>query len=272
MQAAESAAAPAAPREPQQFIQRKQYAVDLFVEDAGTGRVDAVKAAIAAGVDVNGKSTRRGDSALHYAVASRDEAMVKLLLESHASPTLKGSYGETPTWLAARWGTLPILKLLVDAGGSLQDVDAEGVTAVLALVTCPSSRMDDAAARLKAMLEMDVGLDITKLYQRKTAEVYAMEAGRDELVAILQAAVRVPPPPERACVWEKGEEGQGLVPAAGLEWAAWRLVCSDPITVVQCDVSVCVCGACVAVVHAGCPPRRAPAGVSVSFVCLCHSV
>ena len=84
------------------------------------------------------------------------------LLAAGANPKLKGSYGETPTWLAARWGTVSILKALLEAGGSLLDMDSEGQTPVAALCTCPISRLDDAEQRLELMVATELGLDISK--------------------------------------------------------------------------------------------------------------
>jgi hypothetical protein len=37
---------------------------------------------------------------------------------------------ETPTWLAARWGTVNILAALLEKGGSLLETDSEGQTPV----------------------------------------------------------------------------------------------------------------------------------------------
>ncbi len=56
----------------------EQFRIDRFVEDAGKGRLSEVEDAVALGIDVNAKSSRRGDSALHYAVTSRQEEVVKV--------------------------------------------------------------------------------------------------------------------------------------------------------------------------------------------------
>jgi uncharacterized protein len=89
----------------------------------------AVDALLAKGAKVN----RPGWTALHYAAASGDEAIVRLLLERGAkvdavSPLKSGAY--TPMMMAAREGHDGAALLLIAHGADRKRKNSEGLTAV----------------------------------------------------------------------------------------------------------------------------------------------
>jgi ankyrin repeat protein len=88
----------------------------------------ALEALLARGAAVN----RPGWTALHYAAASGDDAIVRLLLGRGAridavSPPASGAY--TPLMMAAREGHQDTALLLIDAGANPQRKNAEGLSA-----------------------------------------------------------------------------------------------------------------------------------------------
>jgi ankyrin repeat protein len=88
----------------------------------------AVQALLAKGAAVN----RAGWTPLHYAAASGDDAIVRLLLQRGASvdalsPLASGAY--TPLMLAAREGRDVTALLLIDSGANPTLTNSEGLTA-----------------------------------------------------------------------------------------------------------------------------------------------
>jgi ankyrin repeat protein len=91
----------------------------LVVQAAGTGRIDAVRVAVANGFDVN--ALGRADApveqpwqtALHTAVDRNDAEMVKLLLELGADPSIEDArFHSTPAGWAEHFGNEALAALL----------------------------------------------------------------------------------------------------------------------------------------------------------------
>jgi ankyrin repeat protein len=93
------------------------------------GNMPAVQALLAKGAAVN----RAGWTPLHYAAASGDDAITRLLLERGArvdavSPVKSGAY--TPLMMAAREGHDSTALLLLEHGANPKLTNSEGLTAV----------------------------------------------------------------------------------------------------------------------------------------------
>ena len=92
------------------------------------GREDVVALLIQAGAGVN-RRTEWGLSALDIAARKRHKSILGRLLIGGAGPGLfNEEAGITPLHLAALYGDLDTLRLLVDAGGDLRQGDSQGVT------------------------------------------------------------------------------------------------------------------------------------------------
>lgn len=84
------------------------------------------------GTDVNALS-ENGITPMHWACGLGDQpfrlAIVEILLENHGNPNVKSSEGVTPIHVAASWGFLSTLKLLVLHGGDPWLEDQDGCNA-----------------------------------------------------------------------------------------------------------------------------------------------
>jgi hypothetical protein len=84
------------------------------------------------GVDVNAL-TDSGITPMHWACGLGDEAVhmeiVQLLLSNFGNPNIKSTEGVTPVHVAASWGFLGILKILIVNGGDPWLEDPEGCNA-----------------------------------------------------------------------------------------------------------------------------------------------
>lgn len=68
-------------------------------------------------------------SELLEAIDDRDKKKIKKLIKQGADPNEADFHSdETPIMQAAAWGDIEVLKLLVEAGANLSDVDASGKT------------------------------------------------------------------------------------------------------------------------------------------------
>ena len=152
--------------------------------DNGTLTLDGIAAAVASGVDVNGK--RCGDTALHCAVVRKRRELVAALLAAGADANVKSDYHDrTSVWRGAVNSTADILQLLIDGGGSVNEADSHVESPLIALVR---NNNGDAAARLGVLLAQPE-LDLDAKYQGRTAEERAVEWRRPELAAAIAAEV-----------------------------------------------------------------------------------
>ena len=85
----------------------------------------AVRALLAKGAIVN----RPGWTALHFAAASGDDEITKLLLEHHAHIDADAPARFTPLMIAAREGHESTVRLLLDAGADASLKNTEGLSA-----------------------------------------------------------------------------------------------------------------------------------------------
>lgn len=94
---------------------------DLLWRGARNGDVAAVKAALAAGADVNAKF-RYGATALSYACDRDNVEVVKLLLNAGADPNVKDTfYNATPLSWASQKGNAEIIGPLLEKGATGAD-------------------------------------------------------------------------------------------------------------------------------------------------------
>lgn len=86
----------------------------------------AVEMLLAKGAAVN----RPGWTPLHYAAASGDQAIAKLLLDRSATVDAPSPNKTTPIMMAARSGDILMVKLLLDAGADAALKNDQGLTAI----------------------------------------------------------------------------------------------------------------------------------------------
>jgi ankyrin repeat protein len=118
-----------------------------LMEVARTGNIEAAQALLAAGADVNAKEDWGGQSAVMWAAARSNPAMIRLLAEHGADVDARGVIrqwprkviteprpkdmnkgGFTPLLYAAREGCVECARALVEAGADLDLADPERVT------------------------------------------------------------------------------------------------------------------------------------------------
>ena len=152
---------------------------------ARTGRVEAARALIVRGANVNAAETWMGETAVMWAAAEGHAAMVKLLAEAGAALdarasaqefakiTFNGSTmvstplprgGMTALLLAAREGSVAGARALAEAGANLNVPDRDGTTP---LVMAILNRHNDVAALLiekGAQLDAADSVGMTALY------------------------------------------------------------------------------------------------------------
>jgi hypothetical protein len=99
-----------------------------------TGDEASVKKLIQRGVSLNLVVPGEGHTALHQAVATKNVAMTKLLLDGKARTDVAGKYGvprairEFPLHRAVTVGSAPLVKLLLERGANPNAVDDGGLT------------------------------------------------------------------------------------------------------------------------------------------------
>ncbi len=105
----------------------------------------AVESLLARGAQVN----RPGWTALHYAAAGGDDAIVRLLLAKHADIDSRSPSDLTPLMLAAREGQEAAVDTLLKAGADTSLTNNEGLTAVQIAARADKPRI---VAAIKAAL------------------------------------------------------------------------------------------------------------------------
>lgn len=138
------------------FAVQAQDLKEDFLAAARKGDVEAVKALLAKGVDVNTK-TEYGATALAYACDKGHTAVVKLLLENGADPNSRDTfYQATPITWASMKGHAEIVRLLLDKGavgkeqvlmGGVQSGKADMVRVVLEKGGVGQPTLDQALSR-----------------------------------------------------------------------------------------------------------------------------
>jgi hypothetical protein len=105
--------------------------VSVFLQDALNGKLESVRQAIEAGVDVNSADEEQR-TALLFASFNGHTSVVKLLLDNGALPSQRDGLGRTALMWAATGDNAEAVELLLEAGAEVNAVDtSEGFTALM---------------------------------------------------------------------------------------------------------------------------------------------
>ena len=151
-----------------------------IVEAARAQDVDAVRALLAEGVDVDAAQPD-GATALHWAAYRNDPEVAALLLDAGADVDAANELGATPVWLAADNGSAAMVARLLDAGADPDIALLNGETPVMT-----ASRTGNAdAVRLLAARGADV--DAKERSRGQTALMWAVAQGHHAIIDVLLA-------------------------------------------------------------------------------------
>ena len=81
-------------------------------------KLETIKLILAAGADIESKSSDLGETPLHIAAKKNDPSIIRLLLNSGANIEAKSNYMETPLSLAVKRKRFQVAKVLLDAGAN----------------------------------------------------------------------------------------------------------------------------------------------------------
>lgn len=90
------------------------------------GHLDLARTLIERGADVN----KTGWTALHYAATGGHLAIIELLLEHHAYIDAESPNGTTPLMMAAQYGSIDAVRLLLEAGADPKLKNQLGLSAI----------------------------------------------------------------------------------------------------------------------------------------------
>jgi ankyrin repeat protein len=160
-----------------------QADITAFVESASwrsTLTPEGVTTAITRGIPVSGQNMH-GFTALHGATIYKRRELVVALLAAGADANVKNLDGETSVWVGAYDSTADILQLLINGGGSVNEVTNFGDTPLMAIM---KYNRGEVAARLQILLA-SLELDLDARSDGKTAEEWAVSEGYPELAAAI---------------------------------------------------------------------------------------
>ena len=95
----------------------------VLMRAAHTGDADVVRLLLDRGADVNARTTRSGQTALMWAISENHVGAARLLIEHGADVRARSHGNYTPLLFASRVGSVPIGKMLIEAGAP---VDRDG--------------------------------------------------------------------------------------------------------------------------------------------------
>lgn len=108
--------------------------VQNFTVRAGANDVDALRGALAEGVDINGRTRQAGWTALHWAIRGGASDAVAFLIEQGADLNARGKLGDTPLHVAItaahRSGDPGLVRMLLAAGADPTIENNYGISAV----------------------------------------------------------------------------------------------------------------------------------------------
>jgi uncharacterized protein len=128
----------AKPNDPINFVNADETPL---MHAARSAKIDAVTTLVRAGADVNAKETWSGQTALMWAAAEGDSAMVSGLLELGADLKARSNGGTTPFVFAVRKGDMRTVQAMLAAGADVNE-KRSGDSATPLLVAIINGRAD----------------------------------------------------------------------------------------------------------------------------------
>ena len=158
------------------------------------GHIDEVKRLLAEGVDVNTPLLIDGSQALICAFCGADEPieMIDILLAAGVDVNATGGSFETALIVAARRGSIDIVRKLISAGADVNASPEAGYgTALMAAIGQDSHTSKEDKARYTAIAKelLNAGTDVNiQNRSKQTALSYAVFSGNvDEVIMLLEA-------------------------------------------------------------------------------------
>jgi ankyrin repeat protein len=149
-----------------------------LIAAARDGNVQAVRAAIAAGVNVR-EAGADGTTPLHWAAYRGDDEVARVLLASGASVDAANRYGIRPLSLACAAGNAALIERLLKAGADPNTRQPDGETALMTAARTGATR----AVKLLAVQGADV--NAVEPARRQTALMWAAAEGHADVVRTL---------------------------------------------------------------------------------------
>lgn len=163
------------------FLVVGRLAADPLVESIQKGELDAVKAALDAGADVNARDAS-GRPLLHVALQSRNPAIAELLLERGADIHARDPEGRTALLVSADRRRVDVAKALIERGADVNACDAQGLTALHMIAPYPK-----ATDLAKLLLER--GADPNARDKRGSTPLMRSVSNHSELTAMREALI-----------------------------------------------------------------------------------
>lgn len=146
-----------------------------LIEGVKSQNVAAVKARIAAHVDVNGTEAD-GFTALHWAAERNNPQLVDLLITAKANVNAESRYHITPLYLACNNGNAAIVTKLLSAGADANQPSLEGQTP---LMTAAANGNADV---VRLLLKKGVNINATEPFRGQTALMWAAAEGNSAAI------------------------------------------------------------------------------------------
>lgn len=162
---------------------------DKLIENVKNKKLKAVEALLNSGEDVNGTNAQ-GNTALHYAVATNNADMVKLLLQHNADMNAQNTKGWSPLSIAEKKNVGNIYDIL-------EAKQAKNKAEVKAAEEKAAKEKAEAEAKAKAAAEQAI---------REKAEAEAKMAAEKEALRAKEEAVRLEAEKQAAALKEQAKK------------------------------------------------------------------
>lgn len=147
-----------------------------------SGKLDAARAQITAGADVNAAQPD-GTRPIQWAVYKVDHALVSALLAKKADPNVTNLFGSTPISEAARLGDVKLVQILLDGGAKPEGANQDGETALMVALKLGH------LAVVKQLVDAGANVNAIERLQKQTPLMWAVTAPRNaaEMTKLLLA-------------------------------------------------------------------------------------